>query len=101
MTLRANEYGKVIRLDANFDMSANTALAMLISDPSGNTATVTASLGTTTIDTGTGTMTANEYMTYTLVSGDIDETGDWTFQGRYDEGASKRLLSEIHCESVE
>lgn len=101
MTLRAGEYGKIIRLKAFFDMSANTALAILITDPQENTATVTATLGTTTITEDGITYTANEYMNYTLLSGDIDEAGEWTFQGRYDEGATKRLLSEIHTETVE
>ena len=101
MTLRNGEYGKKIQMGIEFDASSNTALAILATPQSGTLKTWTATLGTTLLSTPLGEFAANHWIEYTLLSGDIDEAGDWTFQPRYDEGATKRLLGEVACETVE
>ena len=84
------EYGLVIYFDLEEDVSSNTN-QIEIKDPDGNESIKTATLGTTTI-TGTeiGTLTANQYVTYQLADGDIDEDGRWMVRAVSTGGGKKR-----------
>ena len=78
--INVGEYGLIIYIDVAEDISANTN-QIVLKDPDGNESTKTAELGTTTVVTNFGTLTANQYMKYTLASGDIDEAGRWMVRG--------------------
>ena len=98
MTLNVGEYGKVFVFSVGFDMSSQTALTLVFTKPDGTALTVTdpdVTVGSSTksVD-GIGTVTLNEYVEYTFASGDVDQSGTWTAQLTYDEGAGKRLISE-------
>jgi len=87
MSIRVAEVGKVFRLSTQFDMSANTALALKFTAPDGTTLTktnpdVTAPAVAIT-DPDLGSLNASEYMAYTTLSTDFDQTGVWRVCGTY------------------
>ena len=93
MSLFVGETGKTFRANAGFDMSSNTALALIFTDPSGTSTTKTSAsdsvtLGTTSItDDDLGALTANEWVyweTDTLFS----TAGQWKVQVKYTNTAS-------------
>lgn len=81
------ETGKTFRANANFDMSSNTDLALVFTNPNGTSTTKTSAdgvtLGTTSItDDDLGALTANKWVyweTDTLFS----IAGKWKVQIKY------------------
>jgi len=94
--LFVEETGRTLRLNAGFDMSSNTELSIIFCKPGGTTITKTSvdgvALGTSTItDDDLGTLTANEYVEYSIESGLItsSDAGRWGAQLLYtDTGAT-------------
>ena len=98
MALKENEIGKIININAGFDLSGNTDLKMNFIKPD---------LATLTVDKAGGvsapnvdftfkddndvdvTFLANEYWSYPTASGDIDQTGTWKVSGEYIDGTPK------------
>jgi hypothetical protein len=106
MTLRVGEIGKVIRVDTNFDLSANTELTLEFTKPDGTTLTkLTAdgvsAPGVNVTDPDTGDVfTANEYMEYDTISGDLDQAGIWSVEARYTDGTPKFYIGDTDTFSV-
>jgi len=93
MTLFIGETGKTFRGNAGFDMSSNTALALVFTNPNGTSTTKTkaadsVTLGTSNVTDGDlGALIANEYVeweTDTL----FDTAGKWKVQVKYTNTAS-------------
>ncbi len=89
-----DDYGQVGKLtfidvdtNAAADISAyTTAQQMILTDPEGNAAIVTAAFDSDGSD---------GIIKYTIQSGDIDATGNWTVRGRVTTG-SAQLSTEEH-----
>jgi hypothetical protein len=88
--LFVEETGRALRLNAGFDMSSNTELSIIFCKPGGTTVTKTTAdgvaLGTSTItDEDLGTLTANEYVEYSIESDLItsSDAGRWSAQLLY------------------
>jgi hypothetical protein len=94
MTLHVNEYGRVIRLMTNFDLSANTGLLLSKTAKSGDTINLVPTLGTTPLDIGNSmVVAANSYVNYTIKYGDFSEVGMYRLKLIADFGSGKRLIS--------
>jgi len=94
--MKIGEYGVLFRFDANYDMSAWTALTLTFTKPDESFLIKTnpaVSLGATTVPTSLGTFLANQYVQYTFVAGDIDQAGDWEVFLTYESGPSVKLIS--------
>lgn len=90
--MNVGEYGVIKRHGVAFDMSANTALSLTFTKPSGATLTVSNPDVSAPGSVG-GSFAANEYFQYTFANGDVDEAGTWTVRGTYTDG-SKQLISD-------
>lgn len=94
--MNLGEYGVVYRQNVGFDISANTSLSITFTKPDGSTLVVTTgvSFGAVDVQTEYGTFTAHQYATYTFVSGDVDQVGDWSGRVTYNNtGLGQHLIS--------
>ena len=89
MSIKVGEIGKIININAAFDLSGNSDLQLSFTKPDLTTLLVNKAGGVsapavpfTDPDTG-DVFAANEYWSYATVSGDIDQTGGWSVHGRY------------------
>ncbi len=103
--LVAGEYGKVLRINAGYDLSGATAFALTVTRPDASTF----SAGTAQITVGAATIQAKverpdgsvvqktfiagEYVEYTLTNGDIPIKGRYHARLQADFGAAQRLRS--------
>lgn len=100
MTLKVGEFGKILRLDTNFDMSANTELTLVFTKPDGSTLTKTKTVdsvsapGIEVTDPDGVVFSANEYMEYDFVSGDLDQAGRWFVRAEYDDATPKNFIGD-------
>lgn len=83
MTLKVGETGKIIRVNAAYDMSSNTEITLTFTKPGGTEVTKTLgagelSLGAGVTDADLGALTANEYVEYDIESGFLDTAGTWS-----------------------
>lgn len=92
--MNKGQVGSVIYFQTGFDMSGNTSLSMTLTKPDGSTLTKTPTLGTVAKTVNGVSLVANEYVSYTTVSGDIDQTGTWSAQVTYTD-SSQTLPSDL------
>lgn len=104
MTIRVGDIGKDVVLFTKIDMSASTALTMVFTKPDGTKLTKTnpdvTAPASPLVDPILGTLPANEYLSYTLVSSDIDQTGLWTVCGTYADSIPTHLSSASNTFTV-
>ena len=85
MAIRATESGKAFRYATGFDMSANTALELHFTNPSGVVTNVTnprvTAPGVAIIDPDIGPINASEYMEFIIESTDFPISGAWVVCG--------------------
>ena len=93
--MNKDEFGVVIQFDVNEDIDSYTSI-MYLKKPSGAVSgELTVTVGSTTITTEDGdTFTANQYVEYTTVEGDIDESGWWEAKVRTTFSATKELETD-------
>ncbi len=107
MTLKLEEVGQPIRVDAAFDLSGNTDLKLMMTKPSGAALTVDKAGGVTApavpfTDPDTGqVLNANEYWEYPTAALDIDEAGLWCVYGVYIDGTPKTFNGKATTFTVE
>lgn len=105
-----NEYGQVIRVNLNQDVSTNTSLEVIIQPELGHSknahrdtdkprgAVVVANpdvtVGTTTITVGDETYSANEYLEYTIKPDDLSKSGTWRAKGAADISSTNRVVGD-------
>jgi hypothetical protein len=99
MSLRNGEYGNIIYVNADFDMTANTDMQLVFVKPDLTTLTVNKAGGVsapnadvTDPDDATVTYLANKYWKYTTASGDIDQAGQWSVHGTYTDATPKFFI---------
>lgn len=99
MTLRVGEIGKILRVNTNYNLSANTELTLEFTKPDGTVVTKTKTLdgvsapGIDVTDPITGDVfLANEYMQYSFASGDLDQSGQWYVEAKYTDATPKFFI---------
>lgn len=94
MTMNVGEYGLVLNLNVNFDISAATSLQLVITRPDNTTITGVPTVGAVDLVTpDQGTFAAHKYCTYTFVAGDLSQAGDYIARLTYND-STKRLISD-------
>lgn len=93
MAIKVGEIGKIIDLDAQFDLSANTDIKLLFTKPDASTLEVTKAGGVSApnIASDVGFL-AGEYWQYAVSTGDIDQAGAWFVRGEYIDGTPKTFF---------
>ena len=103
MTIKENEIGKLLVINANFDLSGNTELRVVLETPGGVEITklkadgVTAPSTPITVDVdGTEqTFAANEYFQYPTESGVMTPAGTgWKIHGEYVDATPKDFCGD-------
>ena len=100
MGLKVGEIGKIINVNAGFDLSSNTDLQIKFTKPDLTTLTVNKAGGVSApnvdfTDPDTGEVfKANEYWSYPTASGDIDQAGAWKLSGRYIDATPKDFCGD-------
>jgi len=97
MSVKIGEIGKIIRVNAFFDMSASTDLKLNFTRADGSTLTVDAAAGVTApavqiTDPILGVFEPNEYWEYPTASSDITVLGTYEVNGEYIEDSVKLLI---------
>ena len=106
MTIRKDEVGKIIRVNALFDMTNNSELTLIFTKPDLTTLTVNKASGVSApgvdvLDPVTGvTFNANEYFQYTTQAGNIDQSGSWKIKGVYDDLTPKHFIGDTDVFTV-
>ena len=100
MTLNKNEYGTVLYADVKDDISAATALNFVLLPRLGDKKEFTGTLGTVDVTVDDESYTANKYMTYTLLDGDLDQSGLWQLKGEATMTATKVIYGDYKYISV-
>lgn len=82
MSLKVGESGKIIRVAAAYDMSANTDITLSLENPAGTITTRTKSAGQITLGAGVidpvlGNLAANTYIEYKTLATDFTVVGSW------------------------
>lgn len=99
MAIKENDIGKVIPVNAKFDLSGNTELSLVFVKPDGTKVTKTSVHGVTApsvdgtfeVDGVDTKFNADEYWQYTSETGLFDQTGKWFVYGIYEDGTPKNL----------
>lgn len=91
--MNRGEYGISFLFSCGFDMSANTSLSITFTKPDETTLTKTATLGTIDTSTTAGIFLANNFVKYTFLNGDVDQSGVWSARVTYNT-ASVHLISD-------
>jgi len=82
--MNVGEWGATINVATGFNMSAATLLQLQFLMPGYITKTVTATLGITTFTDPSGNVfTANNYVFYKTIAGDIAAAGNWQVKVLY------------------
>lgn len=81
MTLNIGEYGFIVRVNLGVDVSSSTDLKVFLQPQIGEIKEFSGVVGTSDIDVGDSQFLENEYLEYTLLEGDVDETGLWRARG--------------------
>lgn len=99
MSIKEDDVGKIIAINADFDLSGNTELKMVFTKPDGSQITKLSADGVTapTTDTVTSvngvetTFLANKHWAYVTEAGVLTPSGDWSNYGIYIDGSPKDL----------
>lgn len=105
MTIKATEVGKKFNYGTFYDLSANTALALKFTSPSGTVLTLTnprvTAPATPVVDPVLGELPANTYMQITTIDTDFTEAGTWTVCGTYEDASPKKFFGDDATFTVE
>ncbi len=100
MSIKQGEIGKIININAAFDLTGNTDLQLSFTKPDLSTLLVDKAGGVSApavpfTDPDTGEVfNAGEYWSYATKSGDIDQTGAWKVHGRYIDATPKEFCGD-------
>jgi hypothetical protein len=83
MTFNVKEYGSILRINFNEDISTGTSYTIYLERWRGDEKTFTTNiaLGTSNIEVDDETYLANQYLEYTLQADDLDKEGQWRAKG--------------------
>lgn len=100
MSIKENDVGKILAVNADFDLSGNTELSIVLTKPDGSQITKTSADGVTAPTTDTvvsvngveTTFLANKHWTYASEAGVLTPAGEkWSIYGIYADGTPKDL----------
>lgn len=101
MGIKTGEEGKLIVVNADFDLSANNDLKLVFTAPSTAKFTVDKAGGVSAPavdfidpDTGEVLFNANEYWSYATTATDFTESGLWAVHGEYYDATPKKFCGE-------
>lgn len=108
MSVKVGEIGKLLIINADFDLSGNTELRVVLEKPDETLITKLSTDGVTApavpvtvvIDGVSQTFAANEYFQYPTESGVIDVAGNWKIHGEYVDGTPKDFCGDTALFSV-
>ena len=100
--LKVGEIGKLILVNANYDLSSNSDLQLKFTKPDQTTLTVDVAGGvsapatpvTVDVDGVSTVFNANEYFQYATGSGDLSLAGNWTVNGIYIDATPKLFCGD-------
>jgi len=83
MTFNKGEYGSVLRVNLDTDISAGTSLTVYLEPQRGDEKTFTTNVvvGSSNVTVDDEGFLANQYLEYTLQDGDLDQAGQWRARG--------------------
>lgn len=107
MSLKVGEIGKIIRIDTDYNLSANSELTLVFTKPDGSTLTKTKTLDNVTAPAVDATdpdtsevFLANQYAEYATASGDLDQSGQWAVRVEYEDATPKKYIGDTSAFSV-
>ena len=104
MSINVSDVGKVILVNAGYDLSGNSELSLVFLKPDGTTkVTKTTADGVSapttaasvTVDGEAVSFAANEYFSYVVEAGLFDTSGAWKVQGIYADATPKNLAGDF------
>jgi len=95
MSLNKNEYGTSLYTDMKEDISAGTAFSFIIQPKVGDSKEMVGTIGTVDITVDDQDYTANQYLTYELLDGDLDQSGLWRIKGEATMTATKVIYGDF------
>lgn len=99
--MKINEYGVVLQFGTSFDMSSYTSLSLTFTKPDLSTLTVTPTLGVGAVSTPLGSFATHTYVTYTFLSGQVNQAGSWSARLTYQDATPARLISDVGTFTVD
>lgn len=102
--IRKGDIGRIIAVNANYNLSGNTELRMVFKKPSGaiveklkaHGVSAPATPLTIDVDGVSNTFEANKYFQYSTESGLLDETGStWTVHVEYEDATPKDFSGDV------
>jgi len=83
MTFNKGEYGSVLRVNLDTDISAGTSLTVYLEPQRGDEKTFTTNVvvGSSNVTVDDEGFLASQYLEYTLQDGDLDQAGQWRARG--------------------
>lgn len=96
--LNVNEYGFPLVFSTGYDMSAETSISIAFTKPDGTALTVSnpsVTVPVIDLETTDGLFLANQYVSYTFASGDVDQVGIWSARVIYNDAAPRHLISDV------
>lgn len=104
MTLNKDEYGDTVYAKLGEDVSTATDYSFILEPNIGTKLTKSVSdgvaLGATDITVDDEDYTANEYITYTIKTGDLDKSGLWRIKGTATMTATRKVIGNYSHISV-
>lgn len=93
--MNVNDYGVVLQFGVSFNMNAFTSLKLTFTKPDNTTLTVTAQLGVVDVVTPLGIFTADTYVTYIFIAGQVNQPGVWSVRLTYQDAGPTQLTSSV------
>lgn len=109
MSIKENEVGKLLVINANFDLSGNTELRVVLEKPDGTKITKLTADGvsapavpiTVDVDGVETTFNANEYFQYPTEAGVMTPSGtNWKIHGEYVDATPKDFCGDTSLFTV-
>lgn len=101
MNINSFEYGQTVRVNFGQDISAATSFNFILEPRIGDKKEKsTAIAGTVNVVVGDESYLADQYIEYTLASGDIDQDGLWRIKGEATMSATSKVISDYKMFSV-
>jgi len=108
MSVKENEVGKLLVVNASFNMASNTELRIILEKPDGTKITKLKADGVTAppvpitidVDGVETTFNANEYWLYPTEAGVLTPSGIWKIHGEYQDSTPKDLCGDTSVFTV-
>lgn len=94
VSLNLGEYGQTIHADVGQDISGASEYKFIMQFRTGEKVEKTGTLGTTAITFNGQSLAANEYVSYTLVEGDLCRAGRLRYKGSAQMSATELVIGD-------